>query len=235
MLMLALGLMSKSMLVTVPPLLLLFDFWPLGRWGDAIDLPRIDSAAARPGFGVLLLEKLPLAALAAGACVMTLLTHATAGTGRRWFSRLANAAVSTVGYLVGFFYPLDLAVVYPVPDRGYPTSTVAGAVVVLLAVNRRPSFWPDSGMSLSGGWLVLVPGNAGAGAGRACKFRGTPWPTATCICPASGCRSRSVGAWLGLRPVRFNRHGPWPVAACWRCCFGSTGLPPGKLGSGATK
>ncbi len=62
----ALGLMAKPMLVTVPPLLLLLDFWPLARLGAASDKPDWTAAIERPGAGWLVLEKLPLFALGGG-------------------------------------------------------------------------------------------------------------------------------------------------------------------------
>ena len=148
--------MSKLMLVTVPPLLLLLDYWPLGRWGDAIDLPRIDSAAARPGFGVLLLEKLPLAALAAGACVMTLLTHATAGAGPPLPFPIGKRGGLDGGLSGRLFLSTRPGRFYPVPDRGYPTSTVAGAVVVLLAVTASVILARRRCPDLAVGWFWFL-------------------------------------------------------------------------------
>ena len=58
---LSLGLMSKAMLVTVPALLLLLDYWPLGRFGQAADLPQNGAAPPRQSFWRLAVEKLPLA------------------------------------------------------------------------------------------------------------------------------------------------------------------------------
>ena len=62
----ALALMAKPMVVTLPPLLLLLDFWPLSRIGSAIDTPGWTPSVERSGAVRLVLEKLPLAALAAG-------------------------------------------------------------------------------------------------------------------------------------------------------------------------
>ena len=74
-LMLALGLMSKSMLVTVPPLLLLLDYWPLGRYGQAADLPLPAAGVPRQSFGHLAIEKVPLLVIALADCAATLATH----------------------------------------------------------------------------------------------------------------------------------------------------------------
>ena len=63
----AVGLLAKPMLVTLPPLLVLLDFWPLGRFGSAGNRPGWTQSVERPSVLRLVLEKLPLAALAAAA------------------------------------------------------------------------------------------------------------------------------------------------------------------------
>ncbi len=73
---LALGLMAKPVLVTLPFVLLLLDYWPLGRMGmkpRSVEAPEI--TAAGRGFGRLVLEKVPLLLLTAASCVMTPLTQ----------------------------------------------------------------------------------------------------------------------------------------------------------------
>ncbi|HEX4144800.1 MAG TPA: tetratricopeptide repeat protein [Pirellulales bacterium] len=127
----SLGLMAKPMLVTLPALLLLLDFWPLGRWGLARDVPRWAQSIERPGTMRLLLEKLPLAALSVGDCLMTLRTHDAGGGPMPWSERIGNAAVSAVSYVAGLFYPVDLAAFYPIPPGGPPAWKVAGAIAVL--------------------------------------------------------------------------------------------------------
>ena len=66
------------------------------------------------------LEKLPLVALAAGDCLMTLRTHVKGARAVPWSERIGNAAVSCVTYIVQFFYPVDLAAYYPTPPGGPP-------------------------------------------------------------------------------------------------------------------
>lgn len=126
----AAGLMSKAMLVSVPFLLLLLDFWPLRRgsldsFGSAVrDLLRLAP------------EKLPLLALALGASLLTVLTqgHSEALGGLGGFpiaARLMNAAVSYVAYVGDMFWPTDLAVFYP--HRGMSTGlwqSLAAAAVL---------------------------------------------------------------------------------------------------------
>ncbi len=65
--MLTLSLMAKATAVTLPPLLLLLDYWPLGRWGEATDLAHGEPPPDRPGLGWLVVEKLPLVGLSVGA------------------------------------------------------------------------------------------------------------------------------------------------------------------------
>lgn len=150
----ALGLMSKPMLVTLPFVLLLLDFWPLRR----LELPLNNSSIKK-----LLWEKVPLFALAAASSVITLLVQRGAGAvegGLRLSVRLENALVSYARYVLKTFWPVDLSVIYPHPVHWPPlVLLVSGVVVALISVctliwgRRRP--W------LLVGWLwflgMLVP------------------------------------------------------------------------------
>jgi len=100
-----LGLMSKPMLVTLPLVLLLLDYWPLQR---------------KEAAGKLVLEKLPLFALSAAACVATLLAQHEGIQSAELFSlplRFGNAVVTCLVYVGQMFYPVGLAVFYPYPHR----------------------------------------------------------------------------------------------------------------------
>ena len=109
----ALGLMCKPMLVTLPLVLLLLDYWPLNR------LQRSSRNRSSNAFGVprrLMLEKLPLLALAAASCVVTLFAQTEAIQSFEQISlplRLGNALMSYVAYLGQMFWPSGLAVFYP--------------------------------------------------------------------------------------------------------------------------
>jgi len=131
----ALGLMAKPMLVTLPPLLLLLDFWPLARMGSASDVPAWTRDVERTGMRQLILEKLPLVALAIGACVMTLRNHASGHMPLPWSERIGNAAVACVTYIVQLFYPADLAAFYPTVPGGPPLWQILGAVAILAVVS----------------------------------------------------------------------------------------------------
>ncbi len=93
-----LGLMSKATLVTVPPLLLLLDYWPLGRYGRGA---VTTAPAERKSFWWLAVEKLPLLALSVGDCVLTVITQNEDDTAIHpgLTERLGTAAVAPVEYL----------------------------------------------------------------------------------------------------------------------------------------
>ena len=157
----ALGLMSKPMLVTLPPLLLLLDFWPLGQFGSASDAPQWAQTVERPGALRLLLEKLPLLALSAGDCLMTLRTHVGGEAAVAWSVRIGNAAVACVKYVVQFFRPVDLAAFYPFPVDGLPTWNVAGAIAILAVASAAAVIWRRRCPYFFVGWFwyvgMLVP------------------------------------------------------------------------------
>lgn len=151
----ALGLMSKPTLVTLPLILLLFDYWPLGRWADA---PR--DARWR-----LVREKLPLFAMSAAASVVTFLAQQRGGGVRTMTelslsSRLGNAPMAYANYIGKMLWPAKLAVFYPHPVS-IPAWQVLAAVVLLVAVTVLVVRSAHSRPYLLMGWLwylaVLVP------------------------------------------------------------------------------
>jgi len=105
-----LSLMAKSMLVSLPFLLLLIDYWPLGRWpgtSGVLDENRFKSV------GGFILEKIPFFILAIASSVMTVWAQYEAGVIRQPIStRFINALISYVSYLRKIFIPIDLAVIY---------------------------------------------------------------------------------------------------------------------------
>ena len=124
------GLMSKPMLVTLPAVLLLMDVWPLGRVAWPWNWARARG---------LVLEKVPLLAMAAGDAVLTFLAQRQGGAvaplaGIPPVFRMANALVSCVAYLRDMFWPAGLAVFYPYP-RTMPAAEAALAGVVLAGIS----------------------------------------------------------------------------------------------------
>ncbi len=119
----ACGLMSKPMVVTLPFVLLLIDFWPLNR----LQLSRSTRT-----FIPLVVEKFPFFALAMAGSLVTYL--AQKGGGAVWSLglpiRLANAPVSCLRYISKTFWPVDLAVVYPYPHH-WPILLLIVAILTL--------------------------------------------------------------------------------------------------------
>jgi len=148
----ALGLTAKPMLVTWPFVLLLLDYWPLGR------------AAAVPMSG-LVREKLPFFALSAASCVATFLAQRAGGAVQdteRYplLPRFANALVSWAEYAWKAFWPHPLAIFYPYPPGVPVLKTIAAAgflALVTTAVIRVARRAPYASV----GWLfylgTLVP------------------------------------------------------------------------------
>lgn len=131
----AVGLMAKPMLVTLPALLLLLDFWPLGRWPP---YSRMPPGAAPAVWKQLLSEKIPLFVLAIASCFVTYRAQQQGGMVKSFelypFDvRLANALTSYVGYLWKTLCPWNLAMPYPHPGVVEPAVT-AGAALLLAGV-----------------------------------------------------------------------------------------------------
>ena len=124
----ALGLMSKPMLVTLPIVLLALDYWPLNRLS-----PAGDATKNPPTPRQLVLEKLPLLALAAASSLATLFAQKVALQPLATVSlmvRIGNALMSCVVYLYQAFWPSCLAPLYPFAiDQVLP-----GKVLVALAI-----------------------------------------------------------------------------------------------------
>jgi predicted negative regulator of RcsB-dependent stress response len=143
-----LGLMAKPMLVTLPFVLLLLDYWPLGRtrWTDSVTGEK-----EKVTLGRLLLEKLPFFALTIVSCGLTLWAQRAGGAVESVehlpiSGRIANALVSYARYLGKAFWPDGLAVFYPFEKL--PLEGIMGAGAILLGVSiwavwnvrRKPPF-----------------------------------------------------------------------------------------------
>ena len=116
------GLMSKPMLVTLPFVLLLLDFWPLKRpeliGTEMRDDSRLDIRWS--GMLPLLIEKIPLFLLAGAASYLTVLAQISSGAIRTFDLiplniRIENSFNSYISYLGKMLFPLHLAVFYPYP------------------------------------------------------------------------------------------------------------------------
>ena len=153
----ALGLMSKPMLVTLPFVLLLLDYWPLRRIRDQ---------RSRVGRQLLslLVEKIPLIALSAVSSVITFLAQrgALGGTEQLpMLARINNALVSYVVYVRQMFWPANLAVFYPHPENRLPPWEISLALAVLIGITIAAVILRKKAPYFIMGWFwylgMLVP------------------------------------------------------------------------------
>ncbi len=137
-----LGLMAKPMLVTVPFVLLLLDYWPLKRVRPAEASEAGGEQTPHPSAQTpqrLLREKLPLFALAVVSSTITIFAQQGAGavtTMQRigLLERVANVPVSYATYIAKMFVPLKLAPFYPYP-QSIPVAFAVASAVVLVVVS----------------------------------------------------------------------------------------------------
>jgi len=167
----ALGLMSKPMLMTLPFVLLLLDYWPLRRnaegrrQNDEVSQPPAAAGPSpvHPAFSILhplLLEKLPFFALTAASCAIT---YAWARSSENllsadkepWGLRLANVPISYARYLGKLLWPTGLAVPYPMPTHWAWWQT-GGAVLVLALMTLFAVRRARSAPYLIVGWLIFL-------------------------------------------------------------------------------
>src|SRR5436190_17184663 len=166
---LALGLMAKPILVTWPFVMLLLDYWPLGRFGDPMTSEHRRSASHREAatrIWPLVREKIPLFALVAASAVVTTVAQSRGGAVRTFTDapvalRLSNALVSYAKYVLRAFWPNDLAVFYPFPGTDFPAGQIIGAALLLIGITAFCLFQRKVRPYLIVGWLwflgTLVP------------------------------------------------------------------------------
>ncbi|HEY5975489.1 MAG TPA: tetratricopeptide repeat protein [Geobacteraceae bacterium] len=145
------GLLAKPMVVTLPFVLLLLDWWPLARWPD------------RP-LSRLVVEKLPYFLLACGSCIITVLAQARGLAlipldSIPMAQRLANLPIAYLRYLAKLFWPARLAVFYPIEQLPWWQS--AGALALLMGITAVTLLAARRCPYLAVGWLwflgTLVP------------------------------------------------------------------------------
>jgi len=147
-----LGLMSKPMLVTLPFVLLLLDYWPLDRLQQKSQLPQ------------LFREKLPLFVLSVLSCVATVAAQKEAIQVMEYVPlslRVGNALVAYGAYLGKMIYPASLAVLYPILKDGWLAWQVIAALLLLAALAAGAWVLRRKQPYLLVGWLwylgMLVP------------------------------------------------------------------------------
>src|SRR5437867_2774687 len=164
----AFGLMCKPTLVTLPFVLLLLDYWPLGRTQRSSSGARGITASKwrqrKDTWPWLVIEKLPLFVLSAASCVATLLAQQEAldaSLKPPLGERVGNALVSYVMYLGQMIWPARLAVLYPYPEGNLKVLQVVLALLLLLIISAAVLVWRKKYPFLLTGWLwylgMLVP------------------------------------------------------------------------------
>lgn len=174
----ALGLMSKPMLVTMPFVLLLLDYWPLHRFAQLSstkDGARPDHWWGRLSVsGRLVLEKIPLLMLSAVSCVLTLLAQKQSAKGilyyissGRWTResplawRVSNAFVACMGYIWKMIYPLHLDPDYPRDATRLSLVEITFAVALIVFITAVALILRKTRPYVITGWLwylgMLVP------------------------------------------------------------------------------
>jgi tetratricopeptide (TPR) repeat protein len=157
----ALGLASKPMIVTLPLLLLVWDYWPLQRFPS-----DLHASGARPAILQLVAEKIPLLALSVASSWMTLYTQRVGGAlGNTEMlplgQRLENALYSYAAYLGQGIWPTNLAVFYPHPEGSLAMWKVLAAALLLVIITLLAWLYGDRHRYLLSGWfwylLAMIP------------------------------------------------------------------------------
>ena len=162
----ALGLMAKAQIVTLPFVLLLWDYWPLKALSSQ---PSAVSEDFRPqphrSLLALIVQKWPLFLLAAADSVITIIAQ-RAGAAVRTLAevstsaRVENIFVSYVRYLEKAFWPTKLVPLYPHPQHTLTLLQVAAAIALLAMISMVVFYWRDRRYLLVGWcWFLgtLVP------------------------------------------------------------------------------
>ena len=137
---LSLGLMAKPMLVTIPFVLLLLDFWPLKRFQLQRNfhlVPENKYSDATRKNNQIILEKIPFLFPVVISSIVTFFAQKSEGAVKAIWAlpmkyRIANAVVSYVNYVLKAIWPNKLAVFYPHPGNNLPLWQIAGAALLIV-------------------------------------------------------------------------------------------------------
>ena len=158
----ALGLMSKPMLVTVPFVLLLLDYWPLSRNAESAtkswEAKGLEQRNRLGCWGMLLLEKVPFLLLSLASSVVTFMVQRKGGavsTSISLAGRIANAVVSYARYVGKLLCPMNLSVLYPHPGH-WGADAIIGSSFFLLALFIVVFLLARGRRYLPVGWLWFV-------------------------------------------------------------------------------
>ena len=167
----ALGLMAKPMVVTLPFVLILMDYWPLKRFsflkdGSQPGFAEGDGPAASIPMSRLIWEKIPFVILSAASSMVTVFAQSEGRAvmtleNLHFGARVANALVSYVRYVLYMLWPKDLAVFYPHPGSSLDPRLVAASALLLVGMSVAVMHQASRRPYLIVGWLwylgALVP------------------------------------------------------------------------------
>jgi len=157
------GLMSKPQIIMLPLVLLVWDYWPLGRMFADASATRGDEPIPPKSFRWLVTEKLPLFFICLMDASVTLIAQHVGGEKQPWplWARLENAVVSYTRYIRKAFWPTNLALYYPHPGSTLRLWQWGGACIVLLLITAWAWRERQRHRYLIAGWMwfliMLVP------------------------------------------------------------------------------
>ncbi len=158
-----LGLMSKPMLVTLPIVMLLIDFWPLGRYRRDDQEQGLRQLIRKNA--LILKEKIPFFACSLFSGIVTIYAQHTGGATQTFdelpfMLRTENALVAYVKYIIKTLWPSDLAVLYPIPPS-FPPWQIVGSLLVLLFISAAAIYFGRRYPYFPVGWfwflITLLP------------------------------------------------------------------------------
>ena len=159
----ALGLLAKPMLVTLPFLLLLLDYWPLNRFeiAQSAKLSPGKTAERQTALYRLVIEKIPFFILSAISSIITFLVQQSGGavTGINSISfenRVANAFLSYVRYIIKMVWPQNLSVFYPPDIESFSSFQIVLCAVLLFAISVFVIYFARNKKYLLTGWLWFI-------------------------------------------------------------------------------
>jgi tetratricopeptide (TPR) repeat protein len=152
----ALALMSKPMMVTLPFVLMLLDYWPLNRWPKALDGQGKGVNSA----GGLILEKVPFICLTIAACILTFWAQNKEGIVASvevmpFPGRVNNAILSYAAYLWKTIWPFNLAVFYPY-ELSLPLWKVLLSGIILILITLAALYYIRKLPFLFAGWFIYL-------------------------------------------------------------------------------
>lgn len=167
----ALGLMAKPMLVTLPFVLLLLDFWPLERihevsWQNSPISQTCDShtkSHRSASLTNLFIEKIPFFFLVIVSCIITYAAQISGGSVGHvnFYARISNSIIGYITYLIKTFRPSGLVVLYPYPSTPYAPWLLGTALTSLLIITAAAILARRKYPCLITGWfwylITLVP------------------------------------------------------------------------------